>query len=382
MTERERNRILIVDDEEAILETMQFTFEDDYDVLTSTDAESALRLLDEHAPVAVVISDQRMPSMTGVEFLAKVFESHPSAVRIILTGFADMDAIIKAINDGHVYAYITKPWEPDDLKQVVRRAVERHRLSVENERLLADLGRSNVLLEAVMDRLDQGALAVDAGGVVQAANKPARDYLGLESDPRGRPLKDVLGSGSLEALRTAAFGLAADADCCTDEVEVNLGSLSLRLRLAFHRLADRSGAPLGVVLFFREISHEPLRRRFEDLVSELARHEGGLRARLEAAVSELRTLDGKLRASPVASPGVEELADRTARTVTALENWMAVDDALAREDYPDAQLLQDRMRIAAARWPRPGEVPARVRELARRVEAYYDSGENPKQRIL
>ena len=75
-----------------------------------------------------MISDQRMPEMTGVEFLARVYERHPNTVRIILTGFADMDATIGAINDGHVYAYVTKPWEPDQLKQVVRRAVEHHRL--------------------------------------------------------------------------------------------------------------------------------------------------------------------------------------------------------------------------------------------------------------
>ena len=121
MSDPARDRILIVDDEEAILETMAFTFEDDYDVLTAPNADAGLALLAENAPVAVVISDQRMPGTTGVEFLSRVYEQHPATTRIILTGFADMDATIKAINDGHVYAYVTKPWEPDDLKQVVRR---------------------------------------------------------------------------------------------------------------------------------------------------------------------------------------------------------------------------------------------------------------------
>ena len=96
-------------------------------------------------------------------------------MRIILTGFADMDATIGAINDGHVYAYVTKPWEPDQLKQVVRRAVDHHQLACENERLLAELRARERLPQAVMDELDTGALAVDAAGVVRAANRPARD---------------------------------------------------------------------------------------------------------------------------------------------------------------------------------------------------------------
>ena len=70
-----------------------------------------------------------MPEMSGVEFVSEVRRRHPATVRIILTGFSDMDAIIQAINDGHVYAYITKPWEPDELKQVMKRAVDHYRLA-------------------------------------------------------------------------------------------------------------------------------------------------------------------------------------------------------------------------------------------------------------
>ena len=117
-----RPRILIVDDEEAILETMAFTFEDDYDVLTATSARQALELLDASGPIAAVITDQRMPEMTGVEFLARVCERHPNTTRIILTGYADGEAMVRAINEGHVYAYVTKPWEPEELKQLVRDA--------------------------------------------------------------------------------------------------------------------------------------------------------------------------------------------------------------------------------------------------------------------
>ena len=77
-----------------------------------------------------------------------------------------------------------------------------------------------------------------------------------------------------------------------------------------------------------------------------------------------------------------ELADRISRSQTAIEYWLEVDESLAREEYPEAQLLLDRTRIAVSRWPLPDQLPARVRDLARRVEAYYESGENSKQRTL
>jgi len=142
-----KESILLVDDEEAILETMTFTFADDYEIFTSTDARRALDVLDQHAPIAVVLTDQRMPNMSGVEFVTEVCKRHPSTVRMILTGFSDMDAIIEAINDGHVYAYITKPWEPDDLRLAVQDALEKMELVRENEKLARELQAANERLQ-------------------------------------------------------------------------------------------------------------------------------------------------------------------------------------------------------------------------------------------
>lgn len=382
MSRPARSRILIVDDEEAILETMTFTFESEYEVHTAAHGERALEILDEQAPVAAIITDQRMPGMSGVELLARVFERHPSTVRIVLTGFADMEAVVKAINDGHAYAYLAKPWEPDELKQVVRRAVEHHRLEQENLHLLEARERDTGFLEAVMDRLDVGALAIDARGEVRAANRLARDYLGLQSDPHGRELRAVLEEGGLEQLGTAAMRLAADPDSHTEELDAPVGSRSLRLRMGVQTLLDRQGAEIGRVLFLREISHEPLRRRVDELIAEVAGMDGALRERIEKSAGELRALAEPVRARRTESPGLAELHERISRTLTALESWLAVDDALAREPYPDAQLLLDRMRIATARWPLPAQVPARVRELAQRVESYYESGENRARRVL
>jgi CheY-like chemotaxis protein len=372
-----RPRILVVDDEEAILETMTFTFEDDYEVLTSSSARDALALLEREGAVAVVISDQRMPEMTGVEFLARVFALHPTTVRIILTGFADMDAIIKAINDGHVYAYITKPWEPDQLKQVVRRAVEHHALAVENERLVGDLRGANVFLEAVMDELDTGALAVDADGIVRAANRLAREYLGIGADARGRTLEQALPAAVRERVLSA---LDSGGEPGYQEMDLPVGR-GVRLRVHTRALSKPGGGPLGRVILAREISHEPVRRKLDEIVDGLVTTDGALRERLAVAQRDLGALARELGEMSVTSPGRAELRDRATRTQTAIEYWLAVDDALSREAFPDAQPLLDRMRLANQRWPQQ-RLPERVRELARRVESYYESGENPKQPVL
>jgi CheY-like chemotaxis protein len=377
-----RPRLLIVDDEEAILETMTFTFEDDYEVFTSSSANAALGLLDKHAPIAVVISDQRMPEMTGVEFLSRVFKRSPATQRIILTGFADMSAIIRAINDGHVYAYITKPWEPDQLKQVVRRAADHHSLTLENERLLGDLRTANVFLEGVMDQLDTGAVALDARGLVRAVNKPARQFLGLTGDVRGKPLREALDSEVYDRFASALACMRGDTEMSHTDIDLPVGD-GVRVRVKMHALIGAQGEELGQVILAREISHEPMRLRFDEILEGLANHDdGALRPRLASAQSELGKLSQQLRERLVSAPGMGELRERTNRTLTAIEHWLTVDDALAREDYPDAQLLRERMRVAGARWPLGGRLPARVKELAQRVETYYESGENPKRAVL
>jgi hypothetical protein len=186
----------------------------------------------------------------------------------------------------------------------------------------------------------------------------------------------------LQPLGRAIRTLAEDASARFDETDVTLADRVHRLRLAVHPLKDAAGSDLGRVILLREISHEPLRRRFEEVVAEVAEAPGPLRPVLEQARQALRQLTDQVRDLRVDSSGVGELSERLSRTLTAMENWLDVDEALRQEDYPDAQLLQDRMRVARARWPLPDQLPARVQELARRVEDYYESGENPKQPVL
>jgi hypothetical protein len=249
----------------------------------------------------------------------------------------------------------------------MKQAVEHHKLTVENERLLEDVQRANVFLGAVMDELDTGAIAVDPSGVIQAVNRPVREYLGLTGDPQGSRLESLFEHEGLEAFKNAACDVDADGH---------------RFRVARRSLTDESGGSIGFVVLFREVSHEPLQRRFNELLGTIAGSEAELRPVLEQARTQLPGIAEEVSASSVESAGMRELAERISRTRTAVDHWLEVDDAMAREDFPDAQLLQDRMRIATSRWPLGDEMPARVLELARRVEDYYESGEKTSSRVL
>jgi CheY-like chemotaxis protein len=385
MSESERPRILIVDDEEAILETMTFTFMDLYEVLTTSDPAQALQIMAENEPIAVVITDQRMPGMTGVELLREIYDRYPETVRIILTGFADSEATIKAINDGHIYGYVNKPWEPDELKAIVRRAAELHSLSLENRRLVEDLREANLFLAAVMDRLRTGAIALDRDGFVREVNKPAVAFIGLEGDIRGRSIQEVLGREPLAELGETVRRMAEESGGSFEEVDLGVGA-GHRIRVSSQALQDEAGDPMGRVILFKEISHEPLNRDFEEIVGRVSetksRGAGVLRPVLEIALNDLSSLGERIAGAGVTSANMAELRERVSRTQTAIGNWLDIDDALAGEEFPDAQLLRDRLNVAAQRWPRSEGLPEGIVTLSEGVEQYYESGENPRQRIL
>jgi PAS domain S-box-containing protein len=385
MSDPDRPRILIVDDEEAILETMTFTFMDLYEVLTTPDPTQALQILEENEPVAVVITDQRMPGMTGVELLREVYERFPETVRIILTGFADSEATIRAINDGHIYGYINKPWEPEELKAIVRRAAELHALTRENRRLLENLQEANHFLEAVMDRLRTGAIALDRDGIVRAVNQPARAFIGLSEDVRGKRIDEVFDSEHLVELGQRVRALGAESGGSFEEIDLSVGA-GHRVRVSSQALQNDQGNAIGRVILFMEISHEPLTREFEKIVGRLSAAKadgpGETREELERALEELVALGDQVAKQGIESVNMTELSERVSRTRTAIGNWLDIDDTLAGEAFPDAQLLRDRLSIAAQRWPRSEPLPDRVVALSQAVESYYESGENSRERIL
>lgn len=149
--------ILVVDDEIDNLDLLKRTFRREYNVHTANSAMDALKLL-ENREFAVIVSDQRMPEMTGVELLQRAREKYPLTIRILLTGYTDINALVDAINMGHVYRYVTKPWSREEIVMTVKRAVEHYETTKQNFRLLDELKIKNEQLEnsyRELKRLDE-----------------------------------------------------------------------------------------------------------------------------------------------------------------------------------------------------------------------------------
>lgn len=136
--EDNKAHILYVDDERQNLVSFKASFRHHYQVSIAQGGSEALQILDEADGISLIISDQRMPQMSGVEFLEKVQEKHPEAVRMIMTGYSDIEAVIQAINKGKIYYYITKPWNLDELKMIIDKALDSFRLQQENQVLHAE----------------------------------------------------------------------------------------------------------------------------------------------------------------------------------------------------------------------------------------------------
>lgn len=155
--------LLLVDDEPRVLDSLEALLAMEHRVLRAERGEDALSILAAE-PVALIISDQRMPGMPGTEFLAKSIKVSPDTVRILLTAFTDADALMESINAANIFQFVLKPWDPKGLLHTVRRGVERHRLTREREQLIRDLAAKNRDLEAALENLRaaQGDLVREA----------------------------------------------------------------------------------------------------------------------------------------------------------------------------------------------------------------------------
>jgi response regulator RpfG family c-di-GMP phosphodiesterase len=188
-------KLLIVDDETPNIRLLERLFQHDYFCLTASSGEEAIALLDQHE-VAVIITDQRMPRMTGIELLKKSADRRPHMVRILLTGYTDLEALVEAVNCGLVYMYVSKPWNNNDLKLRVGRAVQHY----ENNKRQHSLAANNERLEARLQEMRLGM--VRSMAVVLQLQDP---YL------------------SLHAVRVSEYaGLLAEKLKMSDQLQANM----------------------------------------------------------------------------------------------------------------------------------------------------------------
>jgi len=190
----QRSKVLIVDDEENILSALQRLFrKEEYEILTAQSGEEALETLDRQ-PVDLIISDLKMPTMNGIEFLAKAREKIPDALRIMLTGHADLKSVIEAIDKGEVYRFLLKPWNNDELKMTIRQALGFYYLQKDNKALVRTVKKQNQILReleaehpgiAEVRRDQDGSVLLEVDDIVRKYDK---DETG--ADPQGPTERD------------------------------------------------------------------------------------------------------------------------------------------------------------------------------------------------
>ena len=199
--------ILLIDDELANLEALTRLLEEEYDVIKAENGFEALNILKDEScskKINLIISDQRMPGMTGVELLKQTISIVPNAIRIILTGFMDVKDIIDSINEGHIYKFLLKPLEADELLISVKRALETYELKMKNIKLIDELKQTNkklkkseVYLSTIFNSVSDAILIHDFNGIIVNVNDTANRLYGyLHDELIGMSIKDIISKNS------------------------------------------------------------------------------------------------------------------------------------------------------------------------------------------
>jgi len=152
---KDKPHILYIDDEKENLTVFKFAFMADYKIYLAQSAAEGLNILKENHPISVIITDQRMPGVSGVQFLEQTIASYPDAIRIIVTGFSDIEAVIDSINKGKVYHFVKKPWEKDEFKSIIDKAHDTYLLRKENKTLVDTLKKANEELDIYAKDLEK-----------------------------------------------------------------------------------------------------------------------------------------------------------------------------------------------------------------------------------
>jgi two-component system cell cycle sensor histidine kinase PleC len=249
MRERqENNGVLVVDDEPKILTSVRDLLEDDFVVSTANDAASALRVL-EQREVAVIVSDQRMPGVSGDQFL-RMAEERSQATRVLITGYSDVEALVRAVNDGHIYAYVAKPWDAKDFKNTVARAAEHYDLTRE-------VHESEQRFRSLFEDAPIGYIEINREAAITAVNRAANALLGYShGDLSGKCLWHLMRSEHRGNLQVA-FGRGSGETLATDVREqefIHRGGELITVELHQSPIANHAGEVEGLRAAILDIS--------------------------------------------------------------------------------------------------------------------------------
>lgn len=266
-------KLMVVDDEPDNLALLYRTFRRDFSVVKAESAIEALKMLDEQGEVAIIISDQRMPEMLGTEFLSKTVDRFPDTIRIVLTGYTDVEDLVEAINAGKVFKYITKPWVPDQLKVVVQQAADTYRIvkqrTNELRRALRRESLFNEVTTAIRESLDYESMLNTIAATVGQAFAADRGLLQAIEDEQLSPI----------GFHYAADG-AAPVPLLTDSdplVQTVLRDRTLQLATAPTTGDRRLLVPfiyqqefLAILALDRTTDHHPWQAEDTDLITGVA----------------------------------------------------------------------------------------------------------------
>ena len=272
--ERDKN-LLLVDDEENILSSLtRLLRREGYTIYRASSGQEGIEVLKEHS-IGVIVSDQRMPEMTGVEFLSKVKSSYPDTIRIVLSGYTDLNSVTDAINQGAIYKFLTKPWDDELLKKNIAEAFERYEMKLENECLHSELKAAYASLEQVnkslsknveiktdeaalnmhvlniaqevLENMPAGILGIASDGMVAITNKLSEKWIGNGTGP-------VIGSMAKDSLPNAIFDLYKKYLENNEEMSETISlSDSLNLEIRCSKLGKSSSSDGSVLVLTKTI---------------------------------------------------------------------------------------------------------------------------------
>ncbi|MDX1907217.1 MAG: adenylate/guanylate cyclase domain-containing protein [Bacteroidia bacterium] len=207
--------ILYVDDELQNIISFRATFRRDYTIHTAQSGKEGIEILHTH-PVNLIITDQRMPGMTGVQFLEQTVAEYPDVIRMVLTGFSDMEAIINLINSGRIFRYITKPWDENELRMTIENARQLYLLQQNNQRLVSELKTRmeeqertlKLFMKYVPESVVEKALRNSADSIFDGETK---DIAVLFCDIRGfTPMSEILTPKEVVAFLNDYYGIMSE----------------------------------------------------------------------------------------------------------------------------------------------------------------------------